>query len=172
MLHLIYSDLDLLLTESCNGLGWLKDHPVPTSQPWAGTAPSPVQPGLEHCQGWNTQSVSGQAVPVPHPPHREQFHQFFWVFSLFLACWLSRSPVGWQGPRGASVSGAASGGAARCCEEVLCRGEQLHLRGDVCCHPGGNSIFVLRLFSEVTENLKSPFTAGNVCQHLMSVFKS
>jgi len=41
----------------------LKDHVVPSPLPWAGTAPpaqgapSPVQHGLEHCQG--SQSFSG-----------------------------------------------------------------------------------------------------------------
>ncbi|KAK4818440.1 hypothetical protein QYF61_013127 [Mycteria americana] len=32
-------------------------------------AQSPIQPGLEHFQGWGIHSFSGQPVPVPHHPH-------------------------------------------------------------------------------------------------------
>ena len=50
----------------------LKAHLVPTPLPWTGTLPldqvaqSLVQPGLEHCQGGGSLSVSGQPVPGPH----------------------------------------------------------------------------------------------------------
>jgi len=37
-------------------------------------AESPVQPGLEHCQGGGSHSFSGQPVPVPHHPHGKEFH--------------------------------------------------------------------------------------------------
>ncbi|XP_061317325.1 keratinocyte-associated protein 3 isoform X2 [Pezoporus flaviventris] len=56
----------------------LKAHPVPTPchrqghLPIDQVAPSPVQPGLEHCQGWGSHSFSGQPVPGPHHPHREK----------------------------------------------------------------------------------------------------
>ena len=52
----------------------LKDHPVPTPchrqghLPPAQAAPSPVQPGLEPCQGWGTHSCSGQPGPAPRHP--------------------------------------------------------------------------------------------------------
>ncbi|KFO59395.1 V-type proton ATPase 116 kDa subunit a isoform 2, partial [Corvus brachyrhynchos] len=36
-------------------------------------APSPVQPGLGHFQGWGSHSFSGQPVPGPPHPHREEF---------------------------------------------------------------------------------------------------
>ena len=49
--------------------------PKPTlPQPllWAGTPPthqaadSPIEPGLEHCQGWGIHSFSGQPMPGAH----------------------------------------------------------------------------------------------------------
>jgi len=55
----------------------LKDHLVPTPLPSAGTpslgAQSPVQPGLEHCQGGGSHSFSGQPGPGPHHPQSEEF---------------------------------------------------------------------------------------------------
>jgi len=36
-------------------------------------AQSPIQPGLEHCQGGGSHSFSGQPLPVPHHPHGEEF---------------------------------------------------------------------------------------------------
>jgi len=58
-------------------VGWvgrgLKDHPVPTSLPWAGLlstgsgCPGPIQPHLEHLQGWGTQSFPGQPVENNYP---------------------------------------------------------------------------------------------------------
>ena len=57
----------------------LKDHLFPTPLPWAGTPSTrpgcskPIQPGLEHCQGWGIHNLSGQPVPVPHHPHGEEF---------------------------------------------------------------------------------------------------
>uniref|UniRef100_A0A8B9F808 Peptidase S1 domain-containing protein n=1 Tax=Amazona collaria TaxID=241587 RepID=A0A8B9F808_9PSIT len=56
----------------------LEAHPVPTPchgqghLPLDRVAPSPVQPGVEHCQGWDSHSFSGQPVPGPQHPHREE----------------------------------------------------------------------------------------------------
>jgi len=36
-------------------------------------AQGPIQPGLEHLQGWVTHSFSGQPVPVLHHPVRVKF---------------------------------------------------------------------------------------------------
>jgi len=41
----------------CHGQGHL---------PLAQAIQSPIQPGLEHCQGGGSHSFSGQPVPVPH----------------------------------------------------------------------------------------------------------
>uniref|UniRef100_A0A8B9F833 polypeptide N-acetylgalactosaminyltransferase n=1 Tax=Amazona collaria TaxID=241587 RepID=A0A8B9F833_9PSIT len=55
----------------------LKAHPIPASchrqghLPLDQVAPSPVQPGLEHCQGWGSHNFSGHPVPGPHHPHSE-----------------------------------------------------------------------------------------------------
>ncbi|KAK4821804.1 hypothetical protein QYF61_003833 [Mycteria americana] len=52
----------------------LKDHLVPTPCHGQGQLPldqvaqSPMQPGLEHFQGWGIHNFSGQSVPVPHHP--------------------------------------------------------------------------------------------------------
>jgi len=43
--------------------------PLPPAQ----GAQSPVQPGLEPCQGGGSHSFSGQPGPGPHHPHREEF---------------------------------------------------------------------------------------------------
>ena len=57
----------------------LKDLPVPLPCHGQGHLPldqvvqSPIQPGLEHCQGGVSPSVSGQFVPVPHHPPGEEF---------------------------------------------------------------------------------------------------
>lgn len=88
-----------------------EDHPVP----WAGITPSPVQAGAS--RGWSQQLLG--CFPC-------------WLSSVPMVCVL-------QGPRGAPAAGAAPAGAARCSQSLLCPGQQLHLRGDVCCHPGGNS---------------------------------
>jgi len=45
-------------------------------------AQSPVQPGLEHFQGGDSHSFSGQPVPVFHHPHGEEF--FFLISNLNL----------------------------------------------------------------------------------------
>ena len=56
----------------------LKAHPVPAlchgqgHLPLDQVAQSPIQPGLDHCQGWDSHSFSGQPVPGPHHPHREE----------------------------------------------------------------------------------------------------
>jgi len=70
------------ITQS-HGMVWVgKDvivHLFPTPLPWAGTlppaqgAPSPVQPGLEPCQGGGSHSCSGQPGPGPHHPQGAEF---------------------------------------------------------------------------------------------------
>jgi len=58
----------------------LKDHEAPTIMLHAAPPTStfnsrpgchgPIQPGLEHVQGWGIHSLSGQPDPAPHPtPH-------------------------------------------------------------------------------------------------------
>jgi len=57
----------------------LKDHLVPTPcheqghLPLDQVAQSSIQPGLEHFQGGDIHSFSGQPVPVLHHPHGEEF---------------------------------------------------------------------------------------------------
>ena len=57
----------------------LTDHPVPTPchgqgpLPPAQGAQSPVQPGLEPCQGAGSHSFSGQLGPGPHHSQSEEF---------------------------------------------------------------------------------------------------
>ncbi|EOB08416.1 hypothetical protein Anapl_06434, partial [Anas platyrhynchos] len=52
----------------------LKDHPFPPPchgqehLPPDQVAQSPIQPGLEHLQGWGIHNFSGQPVPGPHHP--------------------------------------------------------------------------------------------------------
>ena len=60
-----------------------KDHPVPTPSHGQGgqplhqaldqTAQSPIQPGLEHFQGWGIHSFSGQLLPARHHPLSKKF---------------------------------------------------------------------------------------------------
>ena len=101
------------IIESQNGPGW-KGPQVSSSSnlPVAGRAANlhieycqgqaaqgPIQPGLEHLQGWGIHSLSGQPVPAPHhclgkelPPERWQkvvgMHGklFFWLVGWFLGC--------------------------------------------------------------------------------------
>jgi len=61
-------------------IGWLglkrdlKDHQVPTPLPQVGLPTTrsstklggPIQPELEHLQGWGIHSIAGQSVSVPH----------------------------------------------------------------------------------------------------------
>jgi len=35
-------------------------------------AQGPIQPGLEHLQGWGIHSLSGQTVPAPHHSHSQE----------------------------------------------------------------------------------------------------
>ncbi|XP_053929411.1 protein AMN1 homolog isoform X2 [Cuculus canorus] len=45
----------------------LKAHRVPTPLPWVNQgAQSPIQPGLEHLQGWGIHSFPGRPLPAPH----------------------------------------------------------------------------------------------------------
>ena len=53
-----------LVQPPCHGQGHLALDQV---------AQSPVQPGLEHFQGWGIHNFSGQPVPVSHRPHRTTF---------------------------------------------------------------------------------------------------
>ena len=53
-----------LIPPPCHGQG-----PLPPAQ----GAPSPVQPGLEPCQGGGSHSSSGQPGPGPHHSHCRQF---------------------------------------------------------------------------------------------------
>ena len=55
---------DHLVQPPCHGQGHL-----PLDQ----VAQSPIQPGLGHCQGWGSHSLSGQPVPVSHHPHSKEF---------------------------------------------------------------------------------------------------
>ena len=58
-------DLKIIsLQPPCHGQGHLSPDLV---------AQSPIQPGLEHCQGGGSHSFSGQPVPVPHHPHSKVF---------------------------------------------------------------------------------------------------
>jgi len=57
----------------------LKDHPVSTSLPWAGSpttarqaAQSHVQSGLKCLQGWGIHILVRQPVPVHHHPLSEK----------------------------------------------------------------------------------------------------
>jgi len=40
--------------------------------PPAQAAQGPIQPGLEHLQGWGVHSFSEQPIPVPHHPLSEK----------------------------------------------------------------------------------------------------
>ena len=51
----------------------LIDHLVPTPLPLDRVTQSPIQLGLEHCQGGGFHNFSGQPVPVPHHTHGEEF---------------------------------------------------------------------------------------------------
>lgn len=57
----------------------LNDHLVPPPChrqghiPLGQAAQSPIQPGLEHLQGWGNHSFSRQSVPVPHHAQSEEF---------------------------------------------------------------------------------------------------
>ncbi|NXG23775.1 SESN2 protein, partial [Grallaria varia] len=53
---------------------WLltKEH-IEGHLPPAQVAPSPIQPGLGHFQGWGSHSFSARPAPGPAHPHREQF---------------------------------------------------------------------------------------------------
>jgi len=83
----------------------LLDHLIPTPLPWAGTLPpdqgaqSPIQPGLEHCQGGGSHSFSGKPVPVPHHPHSKEFLPYIQSESFSLKPLIeSSNAVGWKGP--------------------------------------------------------------------------
>jgi len=55
--------IDHLVPPPCRGQGRL---------PPAQGAPSPIQPGPEHCQGGGSHSFSGQPGPGPHHPHSKE----------------------------------------------------------------------------------------------------
>jgi len=60
----------------------LKDHQAPMPRHRQGHQPphlildqavqGPIQPGLEHLQGWGIHSLSGQPVPAPHHSHSKE----------------------------------------------------------------------------------------------------
>ena len=65
------------IIESQNGLGWKRPQGSWISNPPARqghqpphlldqVAQGPIQPGLEHLQGWGIHNLSGQPVPAPH----------------------------------------------------------------------------------------------------------
>jgi len=64
-------------------MAWVGRHPedLPVPSPCYGqehfptaqAAQGPIQPGLEHLQGWGSHSLPGQPVPVSHHPHRKSF---------------------------------------------------------------------------------------------------
>ena len=58
----------------CHGQGHL-----PLDQ----VAQSPIQPGLEHCQGWGSHNFPGQPVPMPHHPHSEELLPYIKSKSTF-----------------------------------------------------------------------------------------
>jgi len=68
------------MIQTQNGLSWKGAQRSSTSSslPWAGLPPTssaaqgPIQPGLEHLQGWGT-TASWAAVPVPHHPLSKEF---------------------------------------------------------------------------------------------------
>jgi len=55
---------DYLVQPSCHDQGWLSRDQV---------VQSPIQPDLEHFQGWGIHNFSGQPVAVPHNSHSEEF---------------------------------------------------------------------------------------------------
>jgi len=67
------------MEEKNHRMAWVgrdpKDYPVPTCcrqschPPSDQAAQGPIQPGLEHIQGWSIHSFFGQLVPVPHYFH-------------------------------------------------------------------------------------------------------
>jgi len=78
---------------SQNGLGWQgpyrssSSNPPATGQghlPLDQVAQSPIQPGLEPCQGGGIYNFSGQPVSVPHHPHSKEFLSYIqFKFVLF-----------------------------------------------------------------------------------------
>jgi len=54
----------------CHGQGHLPPHHV---------AQSPIQPGLEHLQGWGIHSFSGQPGPGPHCRSEVKISAWFWA---------------------------------------------------------------------------------------------
>lgn len=60
--------------ESQNGLSWrdLKTYPMPATLSLSQVAPSSLQSGPGHFQGWGIQGFSGHTVTGPRHPHLEQ----------------------------------------------------------------------------------------------------
>jgi len=72
-------------------------------------AQSPIQPGLEHCQGGGSHSFSGQPVPVPHHPHSKEFLPCIYSKpTLFLFKTITLCPTT-TGPCNKSLSGLLLG---------------------------------------------------------------
>jgi len=78
--HLCDFGSETFIESQNHRLAWVgrdpKDHPVPNLGHRQGQQPpylvldeaaqGPIQPGLEHPQGWGIHIVSGQPVPAPH----------------------------------------------------------------------------------------------------------
>jgi len=45
----------------------------PPTSPFNTRPGCPIQPGLEHLQGWGIHHLSGQPVPAPHHSHSKEF---------------------------------------------------------------------------------------------------
>uniref|UniRef100_A0A8B9FQH9 Eukaryotic translation initiation factor 1 n=4 Tax=Aves TaxID=8782 RepID=A0A8B9FQH9_9PSIT len=84
-------------SQSSLGLKGPQTQPVPISRhgqghlPLEQLAPSPVQPGLEHCRGWGSHSFSGHPVPAPQHPHKEELPQI----SSQSALWQVEAILSW-----------------------------------------------------------------------------
>ncbi len=73
--------MEVVAIESQDVLGWkgLQSPFSPKPLSWAGlllpaqAAQGPIQPGLEHLQGWGTHNLSGQTVPLPNYPLSKEF---------------------------------------------------------------------------------------------------
>jgi len=79
--------------ESQSGWGWQRPLKAieSISLPWAGdlqrdqVAQSPIQPDLEHFQGWDIHHLSGQPVPGFHHPQQINIFSYpVWIFPLLV----------------------------------------------------------------------------------------
>ena len=62
-------------------------------------AQSPIQPGLEHCQGGGIHDFSGLRVPAPHHPQSEEFLPYsqykstLFLFKTIIPCPITTCPT-------------------------------------------------------------------------------